>query len=669
MTSGDAAAQNDRAPTDYGGLSLTSPMALDGEHAVDADAVSVDASTTHQHFGDDSVVGAPWTSDRRTSDTKMLMRFARPQFQALTVSAVLTLLTSAATLAVPMVVKNIVDGVAAGTSLRIPLIVLALLVASSAALVFGEWILLARTAERVVYDARITLFRRCLFAALSQLERRSSGDFVTAAVADTVLLREATSSSLISVFHAVVLSIGTLVLMACIDIGLLVVILVMMVVLAVLHKLLIPRITVAQLQVQRSLGNVAEKFQSYLTAIRTVKSTCSENRLMTSLEGDAREAQRFATRAMRVRALATVAVDFGTNLSVIVILALGAARVASGQMPLSSLIAFLMYTFGVVGPLSEISHHFSTIQAGVAGARRIDELERIPLEGVATEQARRVDGIVGADCLTPAGQRDLIPLLVLTSVGYRYDEARRPALDGVTLEIPARGHTAIVGPSGAGKTTLLATILRLIEPEWGSLVLLGRPYTDLTYDAVRQRLSYVEQGTPIIAGTVRDNLALGRPDASDAEMWDTLGRVRLGDAISDLPHRLDTPLRGGVLSLGQLQRIALARALIRPADAIILDEATSHVDPVTAAAVGECLHEVARSCAVISVTHRLSSVQEADTIHLLESGRVRASGTHGELVETDDLYRQMALAARVDIGEGDGSAVARGERMRNGGRR
>ncbi|MEU1179062.1 ABC transporter ATP-binding protein [Streptomyces sp. NPDC005820] len=322
---------------------------------------------------------------------------------------------------------------------------------------------------------------------------------------------------------------------------------------------------------------------------------------------------------------------------------MGAWRVADGHLGISSLIAFLLYAFGLMDPINELSQNVTALQSGIAAAERIREIDEMQAEGEADGLA---EGVPSGPALS-VGPMPESPVLELKNVSVAYGPDAEAAVRDVALVVPRRGHTAIVGQSGAGKTTLFSLILRFLEPAQGELLLDGRPYREHSHHEIRARLAYVEQDTPIVPGTIRDNLLLSRPDATDAELQQVLHEVRLTEKINALDDGLDTPLSGTTVSGGERQRIALARALLRTPDVLLLDEATAQLDGLTEAAVQDCVRVRAARGAVITIAHRLSTVIDADTIVVMEGGSIRTRGTHEELLATDSLYRDLIEALRI----------------------
>ncbi|GAA2660383.1 MULTISPECIES: ABC transporter ATP-binding protein [Actinosynnema] len=573
---------------------------------------------------------------------RVLWSFARPHRGTLALGLALSLIGSAATLATPMVTKWVLDSLGSGGSLAGPVGTMLALLVAGVVIWTIQWVILGELGERVVLDARESMVKRLLRATVPAVTGRPGGELVTRVTSDTVLLREAASSSVIGLVNGTVTLVGTLVLMAVLDLALLGATVVSVVVLGVVFAVLMPAIAREQELAQDRVGKLGGVLEGTLRAIRTVKASRAEARQTERVLGDARAAYRHSVRAVRREALAWTVAWSGIQFAIILVLGLGAWRVSQGSLEVSSLIAFLLYAFGLMDPVTELSRNVTTLQAGIAAAGRIRDVDALDVE-------RDEPGA------TAPGDSADAPILELRGVVAGY--GGEPAVRGVDLVVPRRGHTAVVGPSGAGKTTLLSLVLRFLEPSGGELLLGGRPYREHGHSELRARLAYVEQETPVLPGTIRDNLLFTHPDAGEDELWRVLREVRLEEVVAALPDGLDTPLGPSSMSGGQRQRIALARAVLRAPDVLLLDEATAQVDGLTEAAVHECVRERARHGAVVTVAHRLSTVIDADTIVVMEDGRVRASGAHAELLATDELYRELVAALRISDGTAPAPAV------------
>lgn len=567
---------------------------------------------------------------------KILWSFIRPHRRVLVLGLVLGLVTTATALATPMVTKWVLDSVGTSASLSEPIGVLLALLVVGSAVGLWQWILLGTLAERVVLDARESMVRRFFQAKVAELTKRPTGELVTRVTSDTVLLREAASSSAVSLVNGTVALLGTLILMGVLDLVLLTTTLTAIVIVGVLFALLMPRIAKAEEQAQESVGNLGGVLEGALRAVRTVKASRAEDRQSERIVTQARESARHSVRAVRTQAVAWTVAGGGIQLAIIVILGVGAWRVGLGVLEVSSLIAFLLYAFGIMGPITELTQNITAIQSGIAAASRISQVQQMEVEKDLADVA-----------LPPIGDSGTATVLEFRGVRAAYGPDAEPAVDGVTVSIPRLGHTAVVGPSGAGKTTLFSLLLRFIEPLDGEILLDGRPYSNYTHAEIRSRLAYVEQETPIVPGTIRDNLLFTHPDATDQEVWDALRAVKLDEKVISLADGLDTELSSTAVSGGQRQRIALARAILRTPAVLLLDEATAQVDGLTEAAIHDCIRDRASKGAVLTIAHRLSTVIDADTILVMEDGRIRASGTHSQLLASDDLYRQLVEALRI----------------------
>ncbi|MFP1625515.1 ABC transporter ATP-binding protein [Streptomyces sp. 5K101] len=573
------------------------------------------------------------------SRLRILWSFARPHRRALALALLLALMTSGMGLATPMVTKGVLDALGGSDSLRGPLLALLFLLVVGSAVAYWQWTLIGALGERVVLRARESMVRRFLRATVPAVTGRPPGELVTRVTSDTVLLHQAATGAPVGLINAVVMLLGTLILMGVLDLVLLGTVAAAVAVVGVLFAVLMPGIATAQRQAQDHLGRLGGNLEGALRAIRTVKAGRAEDRTAERIVADARTSAEHGVRAVRREALAWTIAGSGIELAIILVLGVGAWRVSEGALEVSGLIAFLLYAFGLMEPISELGQNVTALQSGIAAAERIRE----------TEDFRTEEAEGRALLQTPAREtaRPDTPVLELRDVTAAYGPEAEPAVRGVDLVIPRHGHTAIVGPSGAGKTTLFSLVLRFLEPIGGELLLDGRPYRDHTHAEIRSRLAYVEQDTPVVPGTIRDNLLLSRPDATDAELRRVLDEVRLAEKVDALDDGLGTSLSGTAVSGGERQRIALARALLRAPDVLLLDEATAQLDGLTEAAVQRCVRARAETGAVVTIAHRLSTVIDADTIVVLDEGRIRARGSHDELLATDALYRELVEALRI----------------------
>lgn len=587
------------------------------------------------------------TPDAPTADVplrkglSLLVSYARPHLRILLVGVLLGLFATAVTLATPMAAKWVLDGLGTDRGLAGPVTILVALLLVGTLAGFVQSVLLGQLAEHIVLDARRSLIHRFFRARLEQIQRFKTGELVTRVTSDTVLLREAATSSVVQLINGAVSLVGTIVLMALLDLPLLATTLLALLIIGVMFSVLVPQIGRADKQSQDAIGGLGSTLEGGMRALRTVKSSRAEDREIDRVTGKAEESARYSIRSVWYSSLIWTVAGGGMQLAIIVILGLGAWRVSSGELAVSTLVAFLMYAFNIVDPITSLAGAFSSIQSGLAAAARIQETEHLALEDT---DARPADGPQNASS-------DGGPALALRQVTAGYQGADEPVLHDVTIEVPRTGHLAVVGPSGAGKTTVFSLLLRFIDPRSGRLELDGVPYERLSINDVRSRIAYVEQETPVIPGTVRDNVLFRSPGASDQDAWDALAAVQLDAKIQTLPDGLDSAVADTNLSGGERQRLAVARALVHRPDVLLLDEATAQLDGTTEAAIQKVISTAARTGAVVTIAHRLSTILDADQIMVLDGGKVRDSGTHQELVARDELYREFIEALRIHTGE------------------
>ena len=576
------------------------------------------------------------TTHSQRSRRAILWSYVRPHRKTLAFALVLGLGASAVNLANPLATRWVLDSLsAAELNLVPPLAALTSLMILGALLHWWQAITLGSLAETIVYDARSSMIHRYLTGKVLPLTSRPAGELTTRVTSDSVLLREASSASLVELIDGTIMLIGSLILMAVLDPILVLTTAITIGIVVGIFIRMTPAIARAEQQGQDALGVLGGQLQATLRAIKTVKAAGAQGRQETKLLGLATESRKQGIIAVRRRALTGATAMTGVQIALMIILSAGAWRVALGDMTVSTLVAFLLYALGIVGPIEQISGSITRLQSGMAAAGRIQELEDIDFERTHADAAASTsesgDTIVEFDQVTA-----------------RYAPGGAPILDGVSLAVPRVGHTAIVGPSGAGKTTMLSAMLDFIQPEHGELRLNGTPYPGLAPDEIRAHFAYVEQETPTLPGTLRDNLTLANPGATPEDIDTVLKTVRLDEHVATLPQGLDTELTDTNVSGGQRQRIALARALLAKPDILLLDEVTAQLDGISEGAIHDAITDYATRHAVVTVAHRLSTVVDADNIAVMQAGRIIAQGTHHQLMTDNPLYQQLVAALSLD---------------------
>jgi ATP-binding cassette subfamily B protein/ATP-binding cassette subfamily C protein len=491
--------------------------------------------------------------------------------------------------------------------------------------------LLTRTAEGMVLSSRQRLAAHLLRLPIAEYDHRRTGDLLSRVGADTTLLRAVVTSGLFEMVTGVIMVIGAAAGMIVIDPLLFLLTVVAIAVGLSFATVRARQVRPASREAQARIGEMTAAVERAITAARTIRASNAQERETAGVGSAADAAYRAGLRMARLQAFVRPAGSIAVQGAFLLVVGVGGARVSSGRLTVGDLVAFVLFLFFLVMPLGQALNAYTQLQTGFGALQRIEEVLDLPDEE-ATDAPRP------AARISPTA-----PAVAFEKITFAYPKST-PVLSDVTFTVPYGTRTALVGPSGAGKSTLLALVERFYEADSGTLRVGGVDIRDLPRETLRRQLGYVEQEAPVLAGTIRDNLRLTVPAATDDELLAVLGTMNLLDIVDRTPLGLDAQVgEGGVLlSGGERQRLAIARALLSAAPILLLDEPTSNLDARNEAALRDAIGAAAAQRTLLIVAHRLSTVVDSDQIVVLDGGRVVAVGRHEELTEINPLYRELA---------------------------
>ena len=497
---------------------------------------------------------------------------------------------------------------------------------------YGEKWVTTTVGQWVSHDLRRALYSRVQRLSLSYHDQSKTGDLISRVTDDIDAIQTFIVSGLLSIVVDIATIIGMIGVMFYLSWQLTLIAMTVVPVLFTIVYVYTRRVKKYSRAVRKQEGQMISVVQEVLSSIRVVKAFSRENYEIQRLEGESLETVEAALKARRLKARLVPLVSIVTGVGTALVLYFGGKHALTNAVVGAgggTIVVFLAYIKNMYKPMQDISKIMDSYSKADVGYERIKEVIEVEDETRDAPDARNAPRLRGD--------------IEFEDVSFFYN-AEQPILSDINMHVKAGTTVAIVGPTGSGKTTLVNLIPRFYDVSKGAVKVDGIDVRKLKQRSLREQISFVLQDTVLFSGTIWDNIAYGRPEASYAEMVSAAEAANASEFIDKLPHKYDTVVgeRGLTLSGGQRQRIAIARAIIRNSPILILDEPSSGLDAASEQLVFEALDRLMENKTSIVIAHRLSTIRKASCIYVLKDGRIVEQGTHDELIAHEDgVYRQL----------------------------
>ncbi len=537
-------------------------------------------------------------------------------------------------LAIPRLIQKIIDeGIAHSEMTVVTVTIIQMLVISLLSTLFaiGNNVFSVRLGEGFGRDLREDLFQKIQFLSYGNLDRMRTGNLIVRMTSDVQVLQVAFRMLFRIGTRAPLLMIGSIILMVSTDAALTMRVLPLFLLIGALVGVLVPRLGPIFMQVQKKLDNLNTVLQENIAGVRVVKAFARQK-----YEEQRFEKVNFDFTATNIKILKivstilplmTIIVSAGT----LVIIWFGGQQAIYGELSVGQIVAFTNYLSTTMVPLMIMGMLVSIFASAEASAERVDEV--LSAEPEVQDKSGAID--------LP---EKIVGRIDFENVSFFYNgNCAEKVLDGINLTIEPRKTFAILGATGSGKSTLVNLIPRFYEVSEGRILIDGYDIRDIKQESLRSKISIVPQETILFSGTVKENIAYGKPDASEEEIIEAAKAAQAHEFIMELPYGYETQIaaRGVNLSGGQKQRIAIARAIVMKLPILILDDSTSSVDVETETKIQDALSERLKDTTTIVVAQRISTVLRADKIVVIDKGKIAAQGTHEELMKSSEIYQEI----------------------------
>lgn len=548
----------------------------------------------------------------------------------LTIGIIGSVITTIVGLMIPLLMREFVDGFSF-EQLNIGLILAIVIVFLLQAVIDGaSAYLLAAVGQKIVARLRNKMWQKFIRLPVKYFDKHPSGESVSRIINDTNVVKDLISQHFPQFISGVISIVGAVIILFIMDWKM-----------TLMMLVAVPITLFVMMPLGRSMAKISRGLQDETASFSgKIQQTLSEIRLMKSSTAEAVEREngkegiekllRFGLKEAKIFALIGPLMYTVMMLVIVTIIGYGGIRVANGTMSTGSLVAFLLYLFQIIFPITTFAMFFTQLQKAKGATDRIIHIINLPDEAGQTGIEKDISN----------------EPIHFNNVSFAYEEGE-PVLQNITFTANPGEMIAFAGPSGGGKTTLFSLLERYYEPTSGEIKVGDTPINKLSLQSWRSQIGYVSQESAMLAGTIRENLTYGLLNAeeiSDETLWKVAKMAYADEFIREFEKGLDTEVgeRGVKLSGGQRQRINIARAFLRNPKILMLDEATASLDSQSEGVVQEALNRLMEGRTTFVIAHRLSTIVDADHIYFIDKGKITGNGTHEHLVKTHDLYREFA---------------------------